>query len=282
MLEEEAESLRELEKAKRKDSKNDLELPQENETTKPSFFQQNLAFSNKLAEKVDEDSKSNFMEYLAKSKFDHKQEIEEGKPVFHIDQKGNRYTFRVFIYCYTVGKEEICLELAKYYKTKIVVDKDRYRMIQSLNYYREYFTNDSSEGFIHLSKGIHTASKTSKDDSIHIVLTGWINCKSYLCLKKGQYQVAYSSHSNYEELDQFVSIVRPGVLNPVVIERQEDTDISDENIKSMAGYYFWLQNLKKRGMDLLSELTRKPLCRQKSTECGVPQLFRPRKAERDL
>lgn len=47
---------------------------------------------------------------------------------------------RVFIYCYTVGKEEICLELAKAYQTKIILDNDRFRMIKKVNFYPDYFT----------------------------------------------------------------------------------------------------------------------------------------------
>lgn len=33
------------------------------------------------------------------------------------------------MYCYTIGKEELCIELAKHYNTKIVLDAERYRMI---------------------------------------------------------------------------------------------------------------------------------------------------------
>ena len=33
---------------------------------------------------------------------------------------------QVFIYCYTIGKEEICVDLAKKFNTKIILDPDRY------------------------------------------------------------------------------------------------------------------------------------------------------------
>jgi hypothetical protein len=185
--------------------------------------------------------------------------IQNEPPILHTDPYKNKYNFRVFIYCYTVGKEEICLELARYYNTKIVLDRDRYRMIKSLNYNLHYFTNDPNEGFIHLTKGLNSVHKNPRNDVIHISLTGWINCKSYLCLKKGEYQVAYSSHSNYQELERFVSIINPGVINPIVIERQESMDLNEEGIKSMAGYFFWLRNFKKRGMEILSSLTRREI-----------------------
>jgi hypothetical protein len=177
--------------------------------------------------------------------------------IFHIDQMGRKYKFRVFIYCYTVGKEEICIDLARAYQTKIVLDADRYRMIKRINYHEEFFTVNPDEGFIHLSKGINSSSKIEYEHAIHISLTGWINCKSYMCLKKGEYQVAYSSHSNFEELDEFVSIVRPSVIKPVVIERKEDSDLEVQAVKSLSGYLFWLQNMKQRGFELLSYLSRR-------------------------
>jgi hypothetical protein len=192
------------------------------------------------------------------SKMDQSYETRSNEfPVLHTDNLGNKYNFRVFMFCYTVGKEEICLELARYYNTKIVVDRDRYQMIKALNYHTEYFTNNPNEGFIHLTKGLNSEHTLSKTDVIHISLTGWINCKSYLCLRKGQYQVPYSSHSNFEELDRFVSIVDPGIINPVVVERQDALNLNVAGIKSMASYFFWLRNFKKRGMQLLSLIIRR-------------------------
>ena len=178
---------------------------------------------------------------------------------YHIDHFGRVYNFRVFIYCYTVGKEEICLDLARAYQTKIVLDADRYQMVKKTGFFPEYFTVNPDEGFIFLTKGINHTVKESCNNVIHISLTGWINCKSYMCLKKGEYQVAYSSHSNFPELDEFVSIVRPSLIKPVVIERKEDTDLEVEAVKSLSGYFFWLQNLKQRGLALLSLLMRRKI-----------------------
>lgn len=118
---------------------------------------------------------------------------------------------------------------------------------------------NENEGFIHLTKGINSSNKISGSNVIHISLTGWINCKSYICLKKNEYQVAYSSHSNYSELDEFVSIIRPCVIKPIVIEKQEDTDMEVEAVKSLSGYFFWLQNMKQRGLPLLSFIKRRKI-----------------------
>ena len=177
----------------------------------------------------------------------------------HVDQFGRKYNFRVFIYCYTVGKEEICVDLARAYNTKIVLDNDRHRMIKSIGYHPDLFTTNPEEGFIHLTKGINSISRIAGSNIIHISLTGWINCKSYMCLKKNEYQVAYSSHSNFGELDEFVGLIRPCVIKPVVVERQEDTDLEVEAVKSLSGYFFWLQHLKQRGLVLLSCLKRREI-----------------------
>ena len=71
-----------------------------------------------------------------------------------------------------------------------------------VNFYTDYFTMDENEGFIYLTKGVNRIDKnTDQNDTVHINLTGWINCKKYISVKKWEYLVAYSSHSNYKELD---------------------------------------------------------------------------------
>lgn len=162
---------------------------------------------------------------------------------------------RFFIYCYTVGKEEICLELAKYFKTKIVLEPIRYKMIKKVNFYPDYFTTNPNSGFIHLTKGVNRIDKdTSEENTIHINITGWVNCKTYISIKKKEYLVAYSSHSNYKELKRFVSIVKPAILNKVVIEREGLASI--KNVKSLGSYFMWLKNLKQRGFEKLGNFIR--------------------------
>ena len=125
---------------------------------------------------------------------------------------------RVKMFAYTIGKEEIAVQLARHYKTKIVVGPQRYKNMISLNFHPEMFTTNESQGFIHLESGInskkaHTVldENQSNETLIQINLSGWYNIKSYLSTKPNQYYVAYSSHSNYPELEDFLSIVKPGI-----------------------------------------------------------------------
>ena len=55
---------------------------------------------------------------------------------------------------------------------------------------------------------------------IHINLTGWINSKSYIKVNENEYLVAYSSHSNFKELEKFTNLINPGYLNRIVLERE--------------------------------------------------------------
>lgn len=159
---------------------------------------------------------------------------------------------RVFLYSYSVGKEEICLELARRFRTKVVLEAQRWKMISRLDYHMSFFTKNAAEGFIHLVRGSQRQEKLQCANSIHVSLTGWINCPRYLCLARGQYLVAYSSHSNYQELDRFVALVRPARLSSIVSEREHGCG-GGEGVKSLQGCFAWLKFLRQRGPALLRE-----------------------------
>ena len=57
---------------------------------------------------------------------------------------------RVFLFSYTLGKEEVFLNLANDFKTKIVVDEARMRKIQLMDLKPELFTTDPTESLIHI------------------------------------------------------------------------------------------------------------------------------------
>ena len=133
-------------------------------------------------------------------------------------------------------------------------------MIKSINYNVDCFTTNPSEGFIYLSKGLNNHHKSEINNIYHINLTGWVNCKTYISMNDNEFQVAYSSHSNYNELEEFVSIVKPCVINSIVIEKIEEMsgkECAENSTQENSTYLFWLQSFKKRGMDILSSIKRK-------------------------
>lgn len=148
----------------------------------------------------------------------------------------------VHIYCYTIGKEEICLDLARHFKTKVVLDPARYRVIRKLNYHVDCFTLSATEGWIHLRSGTQSVGAPDAH-RLHIHLTGWINCPSYLSLQPNEFLVAYSSHSNFAELERFVALVRPAVLSNVVVERHAETG----EAPNASNYFFWLKSMPQKG-----------------------------------
>ena len=55
---------------------------------------------------------------------------------------------RVFLFCYNLGKEEIFLNLAEDFKTKIVIDDGRMHKIKIMNLDPHLFTTDPSESLL--------------------------------------------------------------------------------------------------------------------------------------
>jgi DNA cross-link repair 1B protein len=68
----------------------------------------------------------------------------------------------VYISTYNLGKEEILVQLAKVFKTKIVVDQERYKDVISLGFDEKYFTTKIDQGWIYCMKW--------KDKTNHIKL----------------------------------------------------------------------------------------------------------------
>ena len=58
--------------------------------------------------------------------------------------------YRVFLFSYNLGKEEVFLNLAEDFKCKIVVDEDRYKKIRLMDLKPELFTTDPSASRIHI------------------------------------------------------------------------------------------------------------------------------------
>lgn len=135
----------------------------------------------------------------------------------------NHRKYRMFIFMYNLGKEEVFLNLAEDYDTKIVVDEDRMRKIKQMDLKPHLFTTDENSTFInqkgeeespfiHIKqiKGLknYDIEECNKDEpTIFIILTGWND--KYNRNLPFYFKVPYSSHSNYRELEKFVRAVCP-------------------------------------------------------------------------
>ena len=120
--------------------------------------------------------------------------------------------YRVFVFSYNLGKEEVFLNLAKDFSSYIVVDEDRMRKIKLMDLSPEYFTTNPNEGFIHVKniknlKSMDLEECNKDDPTIFIILTGWND--KYNRNLPFYFKVPYSSHSNYRELETFVRAVSP-------------------------------------------------------------------------
>ena len=69
----------------------------------------------------------------------------------------NHLKYRVFLFLYNLGKEEVFLNLAEDFETLVVVDEDRLRQIKQMDLKPWLFTTDASKGWLHV-KGIKDVS----------------------------------------------------------------------------------------------------------------------------
>jgi hypothetical protein len=59
------------------------------------------------------------------------------KKIIELKEKDNDFKF--YLYCYTLGKEEVFCNLARDFKTKIMVLKERWNRLEAIGI-QEYFT----------------------------------------------------------------------------------------------------------------------------------------------
>ena len=120
--------------------------------------------------------------------------------------------YRIFVFSYSLGKEEVLLNLAEEFQTLIVVDEDRMKKAKLMNLKPHMFTTVKDEGFIHC-KNIKDLGKmdieecNKEEPTVFIILTGW-NDKHNRNLPF-YFKVPYSSHSNYREIEKFVRVCNP-------------------------------------------------------------------------
>lgn len=165
----------------------------------------------------------------------------------------------VHLSSYTTGKEELFIEIAKKYNTKIYATKDRYDDLTLLGF-GEHFTLDENEAFIFLNR-LNLEDEEAKEayllkrrkKYVLIQPTGWCNTQAPILQKAHEWIVPYSSHSNFTELEKLVCSVRPAVLRCIVGFHKEGLTGSIGDIKYYHQYSYVLRNIKQRGPPLFNE-----------------------------
>jgi hypothetical protein len=134
------------------------------------------------------------------------------------------------LFSYTLGKEEVFLNVADDFKTFIVVDEERMRKIKTMDLRPEVFTTDPSKGWIHI-KSIKSLSSldieecNQEEPTIFIILTGWND--KYNRNLPFYFKVPYSSHSNFREIERFVKACSPKNL----VYNVDDRAITESRLK---------------------------------------------------
>lgn len=100
----------------------------------------------------------------------------------------------VKIKSYSLGKEEIGVQLSQKFKVPVYLDDERYKKIRECDYNPDCFTDDCDKTFIFL-KGRKSIEQLNDKKTIKFKLSGWNAYKS--SVTKRQVTLAYSSHSNF-------------------------------------------------------------------------------------
>lgn len=131
---------------------------------------------------------------------------------------------KFYLYCYTLGKEEVFINLAKQLDTRIMLLKDRWNRMKAIGladpglFTIRELEKDSS---LDVEKPyIFTRVMASRPDSkeqidkhpkaFHFVMTGWKG--QYNVKHPNYFKIPYSSHSSKQELADFVKALKPRKL----------------------------------------------------------------------
>ncbi|XP_066500397.1 5' exonuclease Apollo [Hoplias malabaricus] len=124
--------------------------------------------------------------------------------------------YTVVIGIYALGKENLLVQLAMEFKTWVEVDVERMEILRELEF-PDVFTTEPGAGRIRaVAQSEITASSllawNKKQPTIAIIPTS----RPMVSCHQNVYVVPYSDHSSYQELEDFVSALRPVSLVPIV------------------------------------------------------------------
>ncbi|RXN29400.1 5 exonuclease Apollo-like protein [Labeo rohita] len=123
---------------------------------------------------------------------------------------------RLYTGLYSLGKESLLVELAMEFKTWVEVDKERLETLRVLEL-PDVFTTDSGAGRIRVvAQSMINASNLQAWNKVQPTIAILPTSRPMVSSHPNVYVVPYSDHSSYQELEDFVSALRPISLVPIV------------------------------------------------------------------
>ncbi|XP_078496663.1 5' exonuclease Apollo [Lissotriton helveticus] len=130
----------------------------------------------------------------------------------------NHPKYDIVVGLYTIGKETLMVELAIEFETWIVVSPERLKLLILLDL-KYVFTQEEGAGRICVVKHSDiTRENMNTWNQIHptIAILPTSRPEGTWHKKNNVYVIPYSDHSSYQELTEFVDILRPSSIEPLV------------------------------------------------------------------
>ena len=148
-----------------------------------------------------------------------------------IEILGDHPEHEIVLAVYTLGKEDLLVDIALALQTRVVVGQSRMNMLQLLEL-RDVFTTNENEGRVRLVRRQAISRKNmtkwnAEAPTIAIIPSGLFSIldgKPY-ANQHDVFIVPYSDHSSYPELQEFVSRVCPRAIYPIV----RDSNLMNSN-----------------------------------------------------
>ena len=190
-----------------------------------------------------------------------------------------------------LGKEEILVELARHFQTKIFVSTVRFeRNVKILELNEAYFTTEfTNDVFIYAEDDDTCSIKTNKDKKVIYIKPSALE---FVSTKRPQrlpviidlysksistfYNIPYTDHSSYNELIEFVKILKPKRIVPIVPDIVEK-NICNTDISVFENYLNKAEPLLNPNEKYLKILNSKTLVKSVNTKMNRENSESPRK-----
>lgn len=129
-----------------------------------------------------------------------------------------KYEYGIFLHTgmYALGKESLLVELALEFKTWVEVDVERLETLRVLELPDVFSTEPGSGRLRAVAQSEVTASNLLAWNKEHPTIAILPTSRPVVSCHPNVHVVPYSDHSSYQELEDFVSALRPVSLVPIV------------------------------------------------------------------